>query len=100
MTAVAFTFIRNYGILSGASGVLGMLSAGVGRLGGDESTDKERAQDRQEREIEGVASGLAEGGQSLASGFRRGFAGLVSKPLQGARQQGVGGEALTASRTS
>ena len=88
---VALSFLRNFGFFSGTSGVLGALSAGVGSLAGDREVDKERQKDRREREIGGFGEGVAEGGQSLASGFRRGFTGLVNKPLQGAKQAGVGG---------
>ena len=52
---------------------------------------------RSEREITGFGTGLAEGGQSFASGFKRGFTGLVNKPIQGAAQSGVSGELPQAS---
>lgn len=32
---VAFSFLRNFGILSGASGILGIMSTGVASLGMD-----------------------------------------------------------------
>ena len=51
---------------------------------------QERAAARQQREIGNVKEGLMEGGDALAQGFYRGFTGLVSKPLQGAKT-GVGG---------
>ena len=51
---------------------------------------QERAAARQQREIGNVKEGLVEGGDALAQGFYRGFTGLVTKPLQGART-GVGG---------
>lgn len=92
MFKVAFRFIRNFGIFSGTSGVFGALSAGVGSLAGDQEMNEERQKERRDREIGGFGAGVAEGGQSLASGFRRGFTGLVNKPLKGAQQSGVGGE--------
>ena len=52
---------------------------------------QERAAARQQREIGNVREGLVEGGDALAQGFYRGFTGLVTKPLQGART-GVGGK--------
>lgn len=91
VTTVALSFLRNFGI-SGTSGVLSALSAGVGSLAGDQKGDKERQKARNDREISGLGAGLVEGGSSLASGFRRGFTGLVSKPLQGASQSGVTGQ--------
>ena len=95
VTTVALSFLRNFGLsFSGASGVLGALSAGVGSLAGDDN--KERQRDRREREITGVGSMVSEGGQAVAGGFKRGFTGLVSKPYQGAKQAGVGGVSLRA----
>lgn len=94
VTTVALSFLRNFGLsFSGASGVLGALSAGVGSLAGD--NNRERQQERREREITGVGSMVTEGGQSIAGGFKRGFTGLISKPVQGARQSGVGGTRLS-----
>lgn len=46
----------------------------------------------QERNIEGVGDGVVEGGAALGMGFYRGFTGLVSKPIEGAKSKGVGGE--------
>ena len=51
------------------------------------------SQARQARAIGGVGEGLVEGGDALAQGFVRGFTGLVTKPLAGART-GVGGAHL------
>ena len=45
----------------------------------------------QERSIEGVGDGVVEGGAALGMGFYRGFTGLVSKPIEGAKSKGVGG---------
>lgn len=53
-------------------------------------------QARQARAIGGVGEGLVEGGDALAQGFVRGFTGLVTKPLAGART-GVGGAACSGS---
>ena len=99
MTTVALSFLRNFGI-SGTSGVLSALSAGVGSLAGDEEVDKQRQKSRQEREITGFGTGLVEGGSSLASGFKRGFTGLVNKPIQGASQAGVTGKLHLICKTS
>jgi hypothetical protein len=88
---VALSFLRNFGILSGASGVLGALSAGVATLANDERYDSARATRQQERNITGVGEGLAEGGEALGAAFYRGLTGLVAKPLEGAKRAGVGG---------
>jgi vacuolar protein sorting-associated protein 13A/C len=93
LVGVALSFLRNFGIFSGASGVLGALSRGVASLGADQRSTEERAAARQQRNIGGVGEGLVEGGDALAQGFYRGFTGLVTKPLQGAKT-GVGGAPL------
>ena len=90
VVGVALSFLWNFGIFSGASGVLGALSRSVAALGADNKSADERTAARQQRTIGNVGEGLAEGGDALAKGFVRGFTGLVSKPLQGART-GVGG---------
>jgi len=93
LVGVALSFLRNFGVLSGASGVLGRLSASVAALGGGAGGGgaEEGAAARQPRNIGGVGEGLVEGGEALAQGFLRGVAGLVQRPLQGAAQAGVGG---------
>lgn len=88
---VALSFLRNFGVLKGASGALGALSAGVGSLTGDELGQRERQEARSERDISGVGQGLVEGGTALGQGFLRGVTGLVSKPLQGAQAGGASG---------
>jgi vacuolar protein sorting-associated protein 13A/C len=88
---VALSFLRNFGIFSGASGVLGALSASVATLAADDHYDTARAARQQERNITGVGEGLAEGGEALGAAFYRGFTGLISKPLEGAKRDGVGG---------
>ena len=45
----------------------------------------------QERNIEGVGDGMVEGGAALGMGIYRGFTGLVTKPVEGAKSKGVGG---------
>lgn len=45
----------------------------------------------QERSIEGVGDGMVEGGAALGMGIYRGFTGLVTKPVEGAKSKGVGG---------
>ncbi|KAK9834254.1 hypothetical protein WJX81_000411 [Elliptochloris bilobata] len=92
LVGVALSFLRNFGVLSGASGVLGRLSASVAALGGGGPwAAEERLSARQARNIGGVGEGLVEGGEALAQGFLRGVTGLVQRPLQGAAQAGVGG---------
>lgn len=94
LIGVAISFLRNFGLLSGASGALGALSAGVGALAGDEASQRQRQEARAERQIGGVGQGLVEGGAALGQGFLRGVTGLVSKPVQGAQAGGASGEGM------
>ena len=48
---MALSFLRNFGVLSGVSGALSVLSAGVGSLAGDQQAQKERQEARQDRQI-------------------------------------------------
>ncbi|KAL3132004.1 hypothetical protein ABBQ32_14227 [Trebouxia sp. C0010 RCD-2024] len=91
LVGVALSFLRNFGILSGASGVLGALSSGVASAALDDRFAVQRAQQKQERSIEGVGDGMVEGGAALGMGIYRGFTGLVTKPVEGAKSKGVGG---------
>jgi len=45
----------------------------------------------QERSIEGVGDGMVEGGAALGMGIYRGFTGLVTKPVEGAKSKSFGG---------
>ncbi|KAL0043199.1 hypothetical protein WJX82_002022 [Trebouxia sp. C0006] len=91
LVGVALSFLRNFGILSGASGVLGALSSGVASAALDDRFAVQRAQQKQERSIEGAGDGMVEGGAALGMGIYRGFTGLVTKPVEGAKSKGVGG---------
>ncbi|DBA65517.1 TPA: hypothetical protein ACH3X2_003173 [Trebouxia sp. C0005] len=91
LVGVALSFLRNFGILSGASSVLGALSSGVASAALDDRFAVQRAQQKQERSIEGVGDGMVEGGAALGMGIYRGFTGLVTKPVEGAKSKGVGG---------
>ncbi|KAL0043201.1 hypothetical protein WJX82_003394 [Trebouxia sp. C0006] len=90
LVGVALSFLRNFGILSGASGMLGSLSSGVASAALDDRFAVQRAQEKQERSIDGVGDGMAEGGAALGMGIYRGFTGLVTKHVEGAKSKGVG----------
>ena len=119
LVSVAISFLRNFGLFSGASGILGLLSSGVAGLAGDRwyvtcSTvalnnigngrrpprltgvewsrfNQTRLRARQERSIASVRDGLAEGGGAFGMGFYRGVTGIVTKPLEGAKSRGAYG---------
>lgn len=92
--SVGLSLVRNFGVIGGASRVLGALSAGVAKLA---ATRQERAQEqaapqaKPARAITDVGDGMLEGASALGSSLLRGLRGLVEKPLAGAQQGGVGG---------
>ena len=90
-SGAALALLRSFGVLSGASGVLGALSDGVAAAAGDDAYAADRAAARGGRAIGGVGEGLAAGGSALARGFLRGATGLLAKPLEGALRGGAGG---------
>lgn len=91
LVGIAFSFIRSFGVFSGASGVLGAISAGLAGVALDQDFASEQSQQRQERNIAGVGEGLREGGGAFGRGLLSGLTGLVHKPLAGARKDGVQG---------
>ncbi|KAL0023466.1 hypothetical protein WJX79_007540 [Trebouxia sp. C0005] len=91
LVGVALSFLCYFGTLSGAIGVLGALSSGVASAALDDRFAVQRAQQKQERSIEGVGDGMVEGRAALGMGIYRGFTGLVTNPVEGAKSKGVGG---------
>ena len=100
LVGIAFGFIRSFGVFSGASGVLGAISAGLAGVAFDKDFASEQSQQRQERSIAGVGEGLKEGGGAFGRSLLSGFTGLVNKPLAGARKDGVQGMRRAPSRPS
>uniref|UniRef100_A0A175YPS3 Uncharacterized protein n=1 Tax=Daucus carota subsp. sativus TaxID=79200 RepID=A0A175YPS3_DAUCS len=77
-------------ILGNASSALGHMSKGVAAL----SMDKKFIQNRQKQDNKGVedfGDVIREGGGALAKGFFRGFTGILTKPLEGAKASGMEG---------
>ncbi|KAF3970469.1 hypothetical protein CMV_005848 [Castanea mollissima] len=77
-------------ILGNASSALGHMSKGVAAL----SMDKKFIQSRQRQEKKGVedlGDVIREGGGALAKGLFRGVTGILTKPLEGAKNSGVEG---------
>jgi hypothetical protein len=109
---VTLSLVRNFGVVGGASRVLGVLSAGVakwaagkksvggeteggggggGGQGDDPSTSPSAAAAAGQRNITDVGDGILEGASAIGKGFLKGMKGLVSKPVQGAKQGGMEG---------
>ncbi|XP_043726204.1 uncharacterized protein LOC122672780 isoform X2 [Telopea speciosissima] len=77
-------------ILGNASSALGHMSKGVAAL----SMDKKFIQSRQRQEskgVEDIGDVIRGGGGALAKGLFRGFTGILTKPLEGAKSSGVEG---------
>jgi hypothetical protein len=112
LLGVALSLVRNFGVIGGASRVLGMLSAGVAKLSGDAKSrtgtgagssvtggwgggggakQPAGAGSSSRTAIEDVGEGLLEGAGAFGSSVLRGFRGLVEKPLAGAKATGVEG---------
>jgi hypothetical protein len=66
--------------------ILAAASHGVASLAAD--TQQESAS---RPEVQHVGHGIQEGGRALAKGMLRGGMGMLSKPMEGAKQSGLGG---------
>lgn len=91
--------MRNFGVIGGASRILGILSAGVAKLSGDQRGSSSKgstghragASTVPARSITDVGDGLLEGAGAFGTSLLRGIRGLVEKPLQGAKAAGLEG---------
>lgn len=108
---VTLSLVRNFGVVGGASRVLGVLSAGVakwaagkksmggvegergggGEQGDDDPSTSSPSAAAGQRNITDVGDGILEGASAIGKGFMKGMKGLVSKPVQGAKQGGMEG---------
>lgn len=68
----------------------GSFGNGLSTLVFDDSFNKERQKIRNEKS-EHVGQGLSNGLRSIANGFEKGFTGLVTSPVEGAQESGIGG---------
>lgn len=82
------------GAVGGAAGavsrITGTLGKGLAALTLDEEYQKKRQQMLSRRPAN-VQEGLARGAKGLAMGFVEGVTGVFSKPIEGAKKEGVGG---------
>lgn len=85
------------GVITSAAAVVGSatstVSKGATYLAGDEKYAREREDRRREQSFSGggVISGLKAGGESVLTGFRSGFSGLITKPIEESRKSGAAG---------
>lgn len=78
------------GIFNTASKITGSLGKGIAQLSFDPEYVKYRERVNREKPKH-VADGLSLGFQELFGGFSKGIAGILKSPMQGAKQEGVGG---------
>jgi len=112
---IALSLVRNFGVMGGASKVLGILSAGVAKLAGEQKGSTSGVargtsgggglqsrpgggggrggggSDPPSRTITDVGDGFLEGAGAFGSSVLRGFRGLVEKPVEGAKTAGMEG---------
>eukprot|EP00755_Sulcionema_specki_P021681 Sspe_Gene.74709::Locus_46686_Transcript_4_4_Confidence_0.429_Length_2171::g.74709::m.74709/K19525/VPS13A_C; vacuolar protein sorting-associated protein 13A/C len=88
----AGSFVGNvaYGVTNAASGITGSLGRSIASLSLDDTFQKER-QERAETHPRHIVEGIAGGAQSLAIGLGEGLSGIITKPVEGAREGGMGG---------
>lgn len=104
--SAAFTLVRNFGVIGGASRLFGFLGANVARLARDSSkrapgqaSVKSNAEivntglstDERTKQIGDLGEGLIEGAGSFGNSVLEGMKGLVHGPIEGARKDGFEG---------
>lgn len=81
--------------VSGLSGTLskftGSLAKGLSAVTMDKSYQQRRRVDRARNKPRHALSGVSTGVQQLYSGFKSGLTGVVDKPMEGAKEGGIGG---------
>ncbi|OQR79458.1 vacuolar protein sorting-associated protein 13A-like [Tropilaelaps mercedesae] len=70
--------------------ITGALGKGVAALTMDEDYQKKRRLERNKRPQD-ITEGIAQSGKDLVMGFYDGVTGVVTKPLEGAREEGITG---------
>ncbi|XP_076324166.1 LOW QUALITY PROTEIN: intermembrane lipid transfer protein VPS13A-like [Tachypleus tridentatus] len=78
------------GAAGAVSRITGTLGKGVAALTMDPEYQKKRRQQRN-RQPEAVRQGLAQSGKGFVMGVFEGVTGVVMKPIEGAKEEGVGG---------
>lgn len=81
------------GAMDSTAAFMGTASKGISYLSGDADYVRKRAIKRQQTRVNraGIFDGIKDGSESIFSGFKSGVTGLVSKPMEGASKEGVGG---------
>ena len=90
LMAQSLTLLTNYAYLDNTSKALSQASTGFARISMDENYQKER-QLATTSQIGGMADGILDGSEALAKGIFHGVAGIFTKPVEGAKRQGLKG---------
>ncbi len=88
---ILLSVLRSYGIVGGASKFLAVSSNVFNATFMGRGASQANAPTAQRAEVSNVGHGLLEGGRALGSTLFRGFTGIVTRPLEGAEQGGLGG---------
>jgi hypothetical protein len=88
LTAAAFSLVRKFGIVGGATRLLGFLGAKMAKFA-DAPIKSTASTQLDVRDVVESASGADD--SSFGSSMLRGFKGLVNKPIEGARAEGFEG---------
>lgn len=78
------------GAADAMSKITGAVGKGVAALTMDEEYQKKRRLEKNKRPQD-ITEGIAQSGKDLVMGFYDGVTGVVTKPLEGAREDGVTG---------
>ena len=83
------------GVVGGAAGSVSKIFSGVGKglaaLTFDSDFQKQRRKQLKKRADQNFGAGMTRNTIGLAKGIFEGVTGVATKPIQGARQEGVGG---------
>lgn len=78
------------GAAGAVSRITGTIGKGIAALTMDEEYQRRRRLD-QNRRPDDIAEGLAQGGRDLVMGVYEGVTGIVTKPVAGAKEEGISG---------
>ncbi|GJP54206.1 hypothetical protein CLOM_g13301 [Closterium sp. NIES-68] len=91
LLAQPFRLLSGLDVLGNASSVVGQVSKAVAGMSMDRAFIRARHKHDTKAAVGSLGDGLREGGEALAKGLFRGVTGILTKPMEGARDGGVEG---------
>ncbi|CAI6011354.1 unnamed protein product [Closterium sp. NIES-65] len=91
LLAQPFRLLSGLDVLGNASSVVGQVSKAVAGMSMDRAFIRARHKHDAKAAVGSLGDGLREGGEALAKGLFRGVTGILTKPIEGARDGGVEG---------